>query len=148
MYDCYSCAPTYQRAYIKTREDEPAHFTVYNSRQAVLTFAALDNCLFKSHDIPRCDLVIGSFEKLYLVEIKQVNKNKRHTARRNAVEQLSRTLAFLIGQLNLHATTLIAVICLKAQTLYPAFTAAKAAQIVRFREQFNASLVEGNSIEY
>lgn len=148
MYDCYNCIPDKQRSYIKTASEEPVHFTLHNPNQNLLTFAALDNCLFKAHDASRCDLIIGNSEKLFFVEIKQVKTGQRSKARLNAVGQLRRTLIFFIERLNLEATKLMAVICFKAKQVYPAQSATRTAHIVEFKERFNTNLLEGSSATF
>lgn len=145
IYDCYGCIPDQQRSYIKTISSEPVHFTLINSATVKLTFAALDNCILKSHEQSRCDFIIGNFEKLYFVEVKQVGKGKRHQARTNAIQQLQSSISLLRRKLNLIDTDLIAVICLNAKQAHPLQNATLGAKRVAFKDSHNADLMEGNS---
>jgi len=145
LFDDYDALPVLQRSYIKTEQDQPVHFLIYNPSEANLVFAALDNCILKSKDISRCDFVIGNFEKLYFVEIKRVNKGQRRQARTSAIQQLQSSLSLFKSKLNLTDTELIAVICLKAKQIHPLQTATRAAEMVAFKETYNANLMEGQS---
>lgn len=145
VYDCDTCDAVEKRCYIRTDDHEPIHFTLHNPLNVNLSFAALDNCLFNSGGPQRCDFLIGNFQKLYFVEIKQVNTSRRHTARASAIEQLYITINFIRNSVNIDATTIIAIICLKAKKIYPVQTATRSAQVVAFKEQLNANLMEGQS---
>lgn len=146
VYDCYDCIPDLRRCYIKSDEEEPVHFTLRNPLNRRLCFAAIDNCLVDSTGSLRCDFVIGNFKKLYFVEVKQVNTSKRRAARTDAILQLQATIEFLKNRMDLNNTVLIAVICLKAKKAYPLQNATRAAEMVAFKEQLNASLMEGQSV--
>jgi hypothetical protein len=143
VYDCYDCAPGRQRSYIKTDGTQPTHFTLNNPSQATLLFAAIDNCILPSSTVARCDFAIGNFQRLFLVEVKQVSMGQRSAARTAAAHQLSSTLTLLRAEIPLHNTDLVAVICLKAAQTYPVQSARKVADRVRFKEMHNADLVEG-----
>jgi hypothetical protein len=145
VYDCYDCIPAQQRSYIKTEINQPVHFTLNNPLATNLVFAALDNCILQPHDPSRCDFVIGNFQKLYFVEIKHVKTGQRATARTNAIQQLHASISLLRGMINLQNTHLIAVICLKAKQAYPLQNAKRIADIVAFKEDYNANLMEGQS---
>jgi hypothetical protein len=145
IYDCYDCIPLQRRSYIKTEENQPVHFTLENPHEANLVFAAIDNCLLDSADPARCDFVLGNFEKLYFVEIKQVKTGRRPSARKDAIRQLGQTIILFKDNLNLIDTDLVAVICLKAAEARPIQTAKKTADRVRFKDIYNASLMEGHS---
>jgi hypothetical protein len=145
VFDCYDCTPDQQRSYIKVEYNQPVHFTLNNSREANLVFAALDNCILRSHELSRCDFLLGNFEKLYFVEIKQVNKGQRRQARTDAIQQLHSSILLLRGKINLSDTELIAVICLKAKQVHPLQSATRAADMVAFKENYNAILMEGQS---
>jgi hypothetical protein len=145
VYDCYDCEPDRQRSYIKTAKTHPVHFILQNPSQATLVFAAIDNCILPSSAVARCDFAIGNFQRLFLVEVKQVSMGQRSTARSAATHQLSSTLTLLRAHIPLHSTDLVAVICLKAAQAYPVQSARKVAERVRFKEEFSADLVEGQS---
>lgn len=143
IFDCYNCIPALQRSYIKTQHGEPVHFTLNNPLASDLVFAAIDNCILQPNDPSRCDFVIGNFQKLYFVEIKQVKKSQRAAARNTAIGQLHASISLLRGRINLQNTNLIAVICLKAKQAYPLQNAKKIADAVAFKTNFNANLMEG-----
>ncbi|HWK04557.1 MAG TPA: hypothetical protein VNS58_13045 [Puia sp.] len=143
VFDCYDCIPTQQRSYIKTSEGQPVHFTLRNPLNESLIFAALDNCILRSNDVSRCDFTIGNFRKLYFVEIKQVNTGQRATARKDAIQQLHSSIALFRNRINLQNTDLNAVICLKAKQAHPVQSAKRVADIVAFKENFKANLMEG-----
>jgi len=145
VYDCYDCKPDIQRSYIKTAGTEPVHFTLQNPSQVTLVFAAIDNCILPSLAVARCDFAIGNFQRLFLVEVKQVSMGQRASARTAATHQLSSTLTLLRAHIPLDKTDLVAVICLKAAKAYPVQSARKVADRVRFKEMYNADLVEGQS---
>jgi hypothetical protein len=145
VYDCYDCVPGQQRSYIKTEENQPAHFKLDNPLLINLVFAALDNCILQPHQQSRCDFVIGNFQKLYFVEIKEVKLRQRQEARSDAIEQLHSSISLFKGRINLTNTKLIAVICLKAKQAYPLQSAKRVADIVAFKENYNADLMEGQS---
>ncbi len=77
VFDRYDGTPAERRSYIKTEEGQPIHFTLNNPLATNIIFAALDNCILQSREQSRCDFVLGNFEKLYFVEIKQVKKGQR-----------------------------------------------------------------------
>ncbi len=145
VYDCYDCIPALQRSYIKSKETEVVHFELNNPANINLCFAAIDNCLMNSGGLARCDFIIGNFEKLYFVEVKQVNKTQRRGARADAILQLRSTIQFLKDRIDLGNTLLIAVICLKSKKTYPLQNATRGGQIVALKEQLNAALMEGQS---
>ena len=145
VYDCYTCLPKNARSYIKTSESEPIHFTLTNPLNALLTFAALDNCLLKSDDISRCDFILGNLSKLYFVEIKEVPIRNRRDARLDAIKQLESTLSFLENRIDFTKTIPVAVICLKAKKVHPLQNATSSAKAFSFKTKYNAVLKEGQS---
>lgn len=148
IFDCYDCIPELQRSYIKSKDEEPVHFTLNNPANANLCFAAVDNCLIDSAGLSRCDFIIGNSKKLYFVEVKQVSTSKRRAARADAILQLHATIDFLKTRIDLNGTNLIAVICLKAKKAYPLQNATRSAEIVAFKEQLNANLMEGQNATF
>lgn len=145
VFDCYDCTPDQQRSYIKLENNQPVHFTLNNSQGANLVFTALDNCILRSHELSRCDFILGNFDKLYFVEIKQINRGQRRQARTNAIQQLISSILLFRAKINLSNTELIAVICLKAKQVHPLQSATRAADMVAFKENYNAFLMEGQS---
>lgn len=143
VFDCYDCIPAKQRSYIKTEESQVVHFVLNNPTSANLVFAALDNCIMQSHELSRCDFVLGNFEKLYFVEIKQ--GGKRRQARSEAIQQLHSSISLFRNKINLTNTELIAVINLKAREVHPLQNATRKAERVAFKENYNADLMEGQS---
>lgn len=148
VYDCYDCIPALQRSYIKSKEEKPVHFTLNNPSNINVCFAAVDNCLIDSAGLARCDFIIGNSKKLYFVEVKQVRTSKRRAARADAILQLRATIDFLKTRIDLNDTNLIAVICLKAKKAYPLQNATRSAEIVAFKEQLNANLMEGQNATF
>lgn len=145
VFDCYDCAPALQRCYIKVEDNQPVHFELKNPSETALVFAALDNCIFKAHQQSRCDFMIGNLKKLYFVEIKQVNRGQRRQARAGAIQQLQSSISFFRTKINLSDTALIAVICLKAKKVHPLQSATRGANMLAFKENYNADLMEGQS---
>ena len=145
VYDCYDCKATEQRSYIRTRQEEPVHFTLNNPDAKNLCFAALDNCLLNIQDPARCDFILGNTQKLYFVEIKNTIANQRRAARTSAINQLHSAIAYVKNKADITTTELIAVVCLKAKQVYPLQTATRSAEIVKFKETHNAVLMEGQS---
>jgi hypothetical protein len=144
VFDCYDCAPAARRSYIRTALDQPIHFTLENPTQAPVVFTALDNCLFSSADVARCDFMLGNFQKLFFVEIKEVNAKHRSKSRNDAVEQLDSSLSAIKVAIDLQETELIAVMNIKAKKAHPLQTAKKVAMVVYFKDNHNAKLVEGD----
>lgn len=145
VYDDYDCIPANQRCYIITEEKEPVHFKLNNPNSANLVFIAIDNCLFKSTDLSRCDFGIGNFDKLYFVEIKQAKTNQRSEAKTKAIQQLASSISVFKEKIAVSNTKLIAVICLMVKETHPIRTASMVQKIVAFKEKHNASLMEGHS---
>ena len=145
IYDCYDCIPAAQRSYIKTREDEPVHFTLFNPKAVNLCFAALDNCLLNSKDPARCDFIIGNTQKLYFVEIKNTNTSQKRAARKSAINQLDSAIENVKNKTNLNDIILIAVTCFGGKQVFPLQNATRIAEIVRFKNRHNALLMEGHS---
>jgi hypothetical protein len=145
VYDCYDSPAEQRRCYIKTKEDQPVHFQLSNPLAVKLVFAALDNCILQSHQQSRCDFVLGNFQKLYFVEIKRVNRGQRKRARTEAIQQLHSSISLFREKINLTNTELIAVICLKAKQVHPLQSATRTADMVAFKENYNANLMEGQS---
>ncbi len=143
IFDCYTCLPSLKRCYIKSKPEEPVHFTLYNPSKTTITFAAVDNCLLGPKHHSRCDFIIGDFNKLYFVEIKQVKTSRRREARLEAVKQLQNSIFLLRNTINLNTTQLVAVICLKAHQARPLQSATRGAAIVLFKEKYNATLMGG-----
>ena len=137
------------RSYIKTEPEHPSHFKLNNHASQSLTFAALDNCILTSTDLSRCDFIIGNFNKLFLVEIKDVKTKQRSAAKDAAIEQLKSTIGLLKEKINLRETSLSAVICIVGKTeVHPMATAAKSAKRVEFKETHGADLLEGQSADF
>ena len=145
VYDCYDCIPIGKRSYIKTRQEEPVHFTLRNPQAMKLCFIALDNCLLDERDTPRCDFVIGNLQKMYFVEIKNTIVNQRRAARKSAIVQLDASIEYFKNNIDLTNTILIAVTSLKGKQALPLQNATRAAEIVKFRDRHNASLMEGDT---
>jgi len=145
VFDCYDCIPAEQRSYIRTKDEEPVHFTLNNPKAENICFAAVDNCLLGSRDPAKCDFIIGNEQKFYFVEIKNTIINKRRAARASALTQLDSSIGHLRKSINLIDTELIAVICLKAKQVYPLQTATRSAEVVKFKLTHNATLMEGQS---
>ena len=145
IFDCYDCIPSLQRSYIKTEEKQPTHFTLNNPLSMGLVFAAIDNGILKSSDPSRCDFAIGNFLKLCFVEIKKVKTNQRNKAKSDAIEQLGAAISMFKEKINLNNTELIAIICINFKKVYPARTAASANNVVKFKDDYNAALMEGQS---
>ncbi len=143
IYDHYDAIPARQRCYLKTEKDQPVHFELRNPSGANLVFAAIDNCILRSHQQSRCDFMIGNFRKLYFVEIKQVNRGQRRQARTGAIGQLESSISLFREKIDLTETELIAVICLKAKQVHPLRSATRGAATVAFKESYNADLMEG-----
>jgi hypothetical protein len=145
VFDCYDCTPAEQRSYIRTNENAPIHFVLNNPNAARIVFAALDNCIFKPHEQSRCDFMIGNFQKLYFVEIKQVKARQRQEARYDAIRQLHSSISFFKERIDLADTNIYAVISLKAKLSYPLQNAKRVNDAVAFKESYNAILMEGQS---
>ena len=145
VYDCYDCIPEEQRSYIKTQQNDPVHFTLQNPESIHLCFAALDNCLLTPSDPSRCDFITGNLQKLYFVELKNTIVNQRRAARKSAIAQLDTAIGYLKTNVDLTNTTLIAVTSLKGKQALPLQNATRTAEIVRFKDRHNASLMEGNT---
>ena len=62
VFDCYDCLPDQQRCFIRIEDGQPVHFELINPLRANLVFAALDNCIFRSHEQSRCDFMIGKLQ--------------------------------------------------------------------------------------
>ena len=137
------------RSYIKTEPEHPSHFKLINQTSQSLTFGALDNCILSSADPSRCDFMIGNFNKLFLVEIKDVKTNQRSAAKNTAIEQLKSTIGLLKEKINLVETSFSAVICIVGKTeVHPMATAAKSAKRVEFKETHGADLLEGQRADF
>ena len=145
VFDLNDGTPAEQRSYIKTEEGQPVHFELSNPSRSELVFAAVDNCIFQSHQQSRCDFMIGNFQKLYFVEIKRVKRGQRSVARTNAIQQLHASISLFKEKINLTDTELIAVICLKAKQVHPLQNATRMAERVAFKDNYNADLMEGQS---
>ncbi len=145
VYDCYDCIPAQQRSYIKTRVEEPVHFTLHNPNTINLCFAALDNCLLNPRDPARCDFIIGNARKLYFVEIKNTITNQKRAARKSAIIQLDAAIENVKNKTDLTDMVLIAVTCLKGKQALPLQNATRVAEIVKFKDRHNAILMEGHT---
>ena len=145
VYDRYDGPQNERRCYINSEDNHPVHFELKNPTAANVVFAALDNCIFSTQDQSRCDFSIGNFQKLYFIEIKQVKRGQRSSARKDAIQQLRSAISIFREKIDLNQTQLIAVIALKARQVYPLQSATRVAEMVAFKEDFNASLMEGQS---
>jgi len=145
IFDDYDCPSGLQRCYIKTEANQLVDFKLNNPLRSNITFAAIDNSILLAHQQSRCDFLIGNFQKLYFVEIKRVNKGKRRQARDQAIQQLHASVSLFKRKIDLAQTELIAVICLKAKQVHPLQSATRAAAMVTFKEDFNATLMEGQT---
>jgi hypothetical protein len=139
IFDCYDCEPASQRSFVKSTEAQPVHFTLANPDRATLVFTALDNCLFTSADVARCDFMIGNEEKMFFVEIKNSNASKRRQRRRQAIDQLDSTLTIMRNAIDLSNTELFAVVSLGTKIVHPVQTAERANKLILFKDKHNAA---------
>ncbi|MFI5140369.1 MAG: hypothetical protein ACHQIM_21295, partial [Sphingobacteriales bacterium] len=63
----------------------------------------------------------------------------------NAIQQLHSSISLFRGKIDLTNTEIIAVICLKAKRVHPLQSATRVADMVAFKDNYNASLMEGQS---
>lgn len=138
-----------RRSFIRTKPEHPSHFKLINGNNKLITFAAFDNCILLATDPSRCDFILGNFNKLYLVEIKNVKTNQRSNAKKDAIEQLKSSIEFLKDKIDLIKTNLIAVICIVGKKeIHPKVTASRSARRVEFMETYGADLLEGQSDDF
>jgi hypothetical protein len=138
------------RSYIKTKNDiQDTHFQLNNLTSQSLTFVAIDSCILSSSDPSRCDFLIGNFEKLFFVEIKNRKKNQNRDAKLKAIKQLESSIEYLKTKIVLPKNNLIAVICLvKNKEVYPRITSSLSGKKVDFKNKYNAELMVGQSANF
>lgn len=96
--------------YIKDQKNEPCtlsskndfHLIIRNENCNCISFVKIDKCIYKDSDGKKCDCAIFSSQKLYFVEIKELENvadlnqkkdhSKRKTVRREAKKQLVNTI--------------------------------------------------------
>ncbi|MFS4493110.1 hypothetical protein [Maribacter sp. 2308TA10-17] len=73
---------------------------IENSDLKIIDFIAIDDCLITSDNIKKCDALITKKKVVWFIELKEVtwsnnaalNRKKRNTNRKKAVEQLASTI--------------------------------------------------------
>jgi hypothetical protein len=76
------------------------HIKVTNNVEKLISFLKIDKCIFNDGDESKCDLSLADAEKIYFIEIKELETNdlydlkhtKRNKKRREAKEQLASTI--------------------------------------------------------
>ena len=135
-----------EKASLIFTQDNDWDFEVNNYKDLILTFLAIDDCLFSSLDQERCDCAVFSEKIILFLELKDVKKKQRNRARRKAIKQLENTLSTF--QSSLSTLEVFAVIGFKSAKKNPIANTNRQAAIAHFTDLYNAKLQEGNSFEF
>ena len=122
-----------------------AQLIVNNENKEDICLVKTDKCLF-SDEHKKCDCILFSNNKVFLVEIKSSAPGNRGSKRREAVIQLGYTIQLLKdNSITLDAHETKAVICFKSGQIRPTQPSLNSQRAV-FLEKHNISLEEGNEI--
>lgn len=117
------------------------------SKKAIFLFA-IDDCIFSSADLSRCDCAVFDDKRFYFIEIKDCSKNQRLYHRNKASSQLRSALEFCTQLFDFKNYQVNAVICFRFQKRYPATITTRQQDVVDFWDNFKANLLEGNEIQF
>ena len=127
-------------------EYEYSQLTVVNETENAIFLGKLDKCGI-SGESKKCDLLVYSEEKLFLIEIKTVKLKQREANRDDAIEQLETVIKLLRAQgADLRKFPTTAVICFKSKLTVPVVST-KAAKD-NFKELYGVDLIECNHVRF
>jgi len=128
---------------------EEAILKVSNSSKKVIFLLAIDDCIFSSADLSRCDCAVFDDKSFYFIEIKDsYSKKQRSDHRDKASLQLRSALEFFTQKFDFKSYQLNAVICFRFQKRYPTKITTRQQDAVDFWDSFKAKLLEGNEIQF
>jgi hypothetical protein len=138
-----------KRCYIKTDTNEEGQFVVNNPNETVIYLLKIDKCVLFDYDITHFDFAIFDNKTFCFVELSISNKRNRRGKREKAIEQLASTIElFNMSGISFGEHKLEAIICFKAEKIYPSRSASNNEAYVYFESEFNAELLEGNQKEF
>ncbi len=138
-----------KRCYIKTDTNEEGQFIVNNPNLSIIYFLKIDKCVLFDYNITHCDFAIFDDKTFCFIELSVSNKRNRRGKREKAVEQLASTIElFIKSGITFNEHKLEAIICFKAEKIYPSRSASNNEAYVYFESEFNAELLEGNQKEF
>lgn len=137
------------------------HIVVENQLEKEISFLRIDKCVFNDGDKSKCDLTLADDEKIYFIEIKELEtnnlinekQNKRKNKRKEAKEQLAATINEFKKSKGLkNLKNVIAIIALipKFDANYSKIISTKEQGVIDdFLEQCGCpNIYEGNLIEF
>ena len=138
-----------KRCYIKIDPNEEGQFTVNNPNEGNIYFLKMDKCLLFDYDVTHCDFAVFDSKTFCFVELSVSNKRNRRGKREKAIQQLASTIElFLQSGIAFDEQKLEAIICFKAEKIYPSRSASNNESYLYFEAEFKAELLEGNQKEF
>jgi hypothetical protein len=145
-----------KRCYVKVEPTaDEKHFQVLNPSTKSISFLAIDKCLFDDSikNQKRCDFAVFDDSVFCFVEIKVVKAKNRKSERVEMYKQLKMTIrTFNDNQVSFANRKIEAVVCfpifdpiLQESKIYPAFSSRSTDTTSEFLQDYNATLLEGNS---
>ncbi len=145
-----------KRCYIRIEPtSDEKHFQVLNISAKNISFLAIDKCMFDDSikRQKRCDFAVFDESVFCFVEIKIVKAKNRKAERVNMYEQLRMTMqTFVENGVSFGNRKVEAIACfpifdpiLEESKIYPIFSSRSSDATAEFLQDFNATLLEGNS---
>lgn len=123
----------------------PYQLTVINNKKHEICLVKTDKCLFTDAH-KKCDCILFGNNKFFMVEISE--SGNKTSKRNDAVEQLSTTIEIMKrNNIDLSPYEIKAIICFKNGKTNPTQPSRNTRKEI-FRDKYNASLEEGNEIEF
>lgn len=131
--------------YIANAEDYD--FQVINPENKTVYFLPIDECVFVGNKEKKCDFSLCENGYFVLVDIKDVKRNQRNEAKKEAVKQLKATLIKIQTKVDTSEYQIFVVIGLTFLNDFPARkTSLQNAQFLF--DEWNAILLEGNAFSF
>ena len=123
------------------------HFSVTLSSSKAVCFGAVDACLMKSSEQPKCDFILFDEARFYFADIKNVSKSNRKNARSDAYDQLESTIAHF-SKIDFSGFDKYAIVALVSGGKYPIFETKSQSKQKEFWDKYRTSLKEGNEVTF
>jgi hypothetical protein len=137
------------------------HLKIINNNKQKVSFLKIDKCVFNDSNAKKCDCSLANHEKIYFVEIKELelyddskkSQNKKNKKRIEAREQLSNTinnLKLVHAELDLKNVYAIIALQPKLEDNYIKIITSKVQNVIdSFIESCGCpNIYEGNVIEF
>ncbi len=124
-------------------------FKIINCIKKTIFVTAIDNCVFFPVDGKKCDFVVYDERLFCFVELKRgFNPSKKSQKKKEAIEQLSKTISDFKQKIDFENYKLEAYPCVGYKTTIPRCSATDTSTKKRFWDLYKVELCEGNSRKF